>query len=485
MVADVREKNMRILFAASEAAPLVKVGGLADVVSSLPDALIGLGHDVRIAIPGYGGINLNRETATSVRDKFEVKLMDRSEAATLRETRLNGKVPLYMIENDQYFGGKEIYTPNDLERFVFFSRAIFEMLHRLDWQPEVVHCHDWHTALLAMWLKKGNYPGAVIFTIHNLAYQGLFDDGFLHRSGLEQDWESHPAGAPKPPLNFLSQGILWADLVTAVSESYAREIVTPERGEGLDPLLRFRQQDLRGITNGIDYAGYNPKTDQYLPVTFDESSLERRLENKLALQAQANLPRNADIPLIGMVQRLDEQKGFDILGEAIDTIFQQTPAQLVILGKGREHYENMLRQLAAQYPQRLGVFIDFSEALARLIYGGADMFLMPSRFEPCGLGQMIAMRYGALPIVRHTGGLIDTVPEITPDLKSGNGFVFHHYTPEALITAVKKGVEAFGHRAAWRSAMRRVMGLDFSWRASALKYDAIYRETLEKKSSEM
>lgn len=385
-----------------------------------------------------------------------------------------------MIENSKYFGDREIYGRNDPERFLFFSRAVFEILPHLEWQPEIVHCHDWHTALIPLWQKKSSYRYVSLFTIHNLAYQGAFDETFLTDSGLKKYWEDYLPQVPKLPLNFMSQGILWADLVTTVSETYAKEIVTPEYGEGIDPLLRYRHQDLRGIINGIDYEEYNPETDPYIPANYDSSTLERRVINKLILQKRANLPENAEIPLIGMVQRLDEQKGFDILEKAIDPILKETKAHLVILGRGREYYENMVRKIASRYPRQIALFIKFDNPLAHLIYAGCDLFLMPSRFEPCGLGQLISMRYGALPIVRHTGGLVDTVLELSPELDKGSGFVFQSYTPEALITAVKKAVATFRNKKeAWQRARQRVMKLDFSWQASAKKYENLYQESIE------
>jgi starch synthase len=474
---------MRILFVAAEASPLAKVGGLADVIGSLPNALARLGHDVRIIIPQYGAINTGQYPLTTVKDKFEIEIMGKIQPASLNVTTLGDKVPAYLIESSQYFGGEAIYSENDLERFLFFSRAVFEILPQLDWQPEIVHCHDWHSSLLVMELKKARYPGATIFTIHNLAYQGAFDETFLTESNLKKDWGDYPADAPEPPLNFMGQGILWADLVTTVSETYAREIVTPEYGEGLDPLLRYRQKELLGIVNGIDYAEYNPETDPYLPANYDWSTAERRVKNKLALQEKASLPQDAHVPLIGIVQRLDEQKGFDLLDKAAAPILGETGTQLVILGRGREYYENMLQQIASEYPKQVALFIAFDNPLAHLIYAGCDMFLMPSRFEPCGLGQLIAMRYGALPIVRHTGGLVDTVLELTPDLAKGSGFVFQDYTPEALETAAKKGIAAFRNKEAWHRARQRVMKLDFSWQASARKYEAAYHKALADKKA--
>ncbi len=470
---------MKILFVGAEVAPLAKVGGLADVMGSLPKALIELGHDVKVLIPRYGCINTSQITA--VGDSFAVPVMGRQESAVIQATSINnGAVPVYMVDNKTYFGGNTIYSDNDLERYLFFSRAVVEVLPKLDWQPEIVHCHDWHAALVVMMLKK-LYPSyASVFTVHNLAYQGFLDETFLQRAQLKEYWDNYPAGAPKPPFNYMSQGILWSDLVTTVSETYAKDIITAEFGVGLDHLLRYRQDDLLGMVNGIDYEEYNPQTDPHLPANYDSASLDRRVVNKLGLQKRANLPQDVEIPLIGMVQRLDEQKGFDILEKAADRILKETHAQLVILGGGREHYENMVRQIAARYPQQMAVFTAFDNPLAHLIYGSCDMFLMPSRFEPCGLGQLIAMRYGAVPVVRQTGGLVDTVAPLSPDLQKGSGFMFREYLPESLFLVVRAAVEVFKNRDAWRQVQQRVMKLDFSWQASAAKYEAAYRKVLRK-----
>lgn len=428
---------MKILFVAAEAAPLVKVGGLADVVGSLPKTLTDLGHDVRIIIPKFGCIDVSRKPV-AVKGDFTVPIMGRTEPATLKLTTINDKLPLYMVENGGFFDGNTVYSNNDLERFLFFSRAVVEILPKLDWQPDIVHCHDWHTALAVMWLKKFHYPYASIFTIHNLAYQGLFDEAFLFRAQLKEHWDNCPSDVPKPPLSFMSQGILWADLLTTVSETYAKEIVTPEYGMGLDSLLRYRQKELLGIVNGIDYDEYNPENDPWIPAKYSASSIEKRFINKLALQKRANLPQDSQIPLIGMVQRLDEQKGLDILGGAAASILKETGAQMVILGRGREHYENMLRQIATNYPRQMALFTGFDDPLAHLIYSGCDMFLMPSRFEPCGLGQLIAMRYGAIPIVRQTGGLVDTVPALSPGLKKGEVLSFGIICRKACSWSLKR-----------------------------------------------
>ncbi|HEU65905.1 MAG TPA: glycogen synthase [Chloroflexi bacterium] len=466
---------MRILFIASETFPLAKVGGLADVTSSLAIALRNIGHELYLILPKYGSI---KTPAQDIQGKDSGKVgtisfMGYSEPVNLKKTMLKGKIPVYLVENQRYFGVEEIYGQGELERFLFFSLIIPDIISRLDFCPDIIHCHDWHTALTPLWLKKARIGLPCIFTIHNLAYQGSFDQQFLQRSGLSSIWHKYiPADAPRPSLNFMSQGILLADLVTTVSPTYASGILTPQYGERLEPLLNYRRNELYGILNGIDYDEYNPATDPSLERNYDSTTIETRAHNKLALQRKGGLPQNTDIPLLGMVSRLDEQKGIDLLLQAIDRFIAETRAQLVILGEGREHYHKLLAEAALKYPERLSVFIANDARLARLIYSGCDIFLMPSRFEPCGLGQMIAMRYGAVPAVRHTGGLADTVKDIAE--KNGNGFVFQNYAVREMMEAIKRAEESFYQRTEWQNLMRRNMELDFSWKASASKYEEVY-----------
>jgi starch synthase len=465
---------MRILFIASEAFPLAKVGGLADVTSSLAIALQDSGHEPCLILPKYGSI---KAPVQDIQGKsVAVSLIGHSEPATLKKTMLKGRIPVYLVENDDYFGTEEIYAQDELKRFLFFSLSIPSIISQLDLRPDIIHCHDWHTALTPLWLKKAKIALPCIFTIHNLAYQGPFDRQFFLRSGLSSVWQEYiPVGAPGPSLNFMSQGILLADIVTTVSPTYASEILTPQYGEGLEQLLSYRRNDLYGIVNGIDYDEYNPATDPYLERNYDSTTVERKVDNKLALQRKSGLPQNSDVPLFGMVSRLDEQKGIDLLLQAIDPFIIETRAQLVILGEGREHYHKLLSEAALKYPDRLAAFIDYDARLARLIYSGSDILLMPSRFEPCGLGQLIAMRYGAIPVVRHTGGLVDTVKDVAEG--NGNGFVFQNYTVLEMLEAIKRAEESFYHRAEWQNLMRHNMKLDFSWKASARKYEELYLRT--------
>jgi starch synthase len=467
---------MKVLFVAAEAAPLVKVGGLADVVGSLPRALNELGHDVRVMMPGYGVIDMARLSATTVIDGLNIPQAGR--AVSLKLAELSSRLKIYLVDSPGFSGSRFIYGRDDLERFLLFCRSVVDALQRLDWRPDIIHCHDWHTGLIPLLLKAGNHDYPLIFTIHNLAYQGNFDSEFMDESGLKSLWELRPPEAPEPTLSFMSQGILWADMVTTVSETYAEEILTPEYGVGLDYLLRYRQDRLTGIVNGLDYDEFNPETDSFIPSKYGASKLDKRIRNKLVLQKRACFKEDTATPLIGMVSRLDEQKGLDILDAGLDVLFKKEKCQLFILGQGREEYHNLLKQAAKRYCEQLAVFIEFDEQLSHLVYAGSDMFLMPSRFEPCGLGQLIAMRYGAVPIVRHTGGLVDTVQDLAPDLSGGSGFVFKEYSPEALLAAIDRALHSYRNKA-WRSVIERIMALDFSWQASARKYESLYRKVLE------
>jgi starch synthase len=473
---------VKILLVAAEASPLVKVGGLADVVGSLPKALNKLGHDVRVMLPQYGIIDLAKYNLSPVISNFDVQIFHTKKPAALGMTDLYDELKIYLVGNKEFFGSKNVYGGNEAKRFFFFDRAAVEAMSKINWQPDIIHCHDWHTALIPMWLKKINWNGGLIFTIHNLAYQGSFDNLFLSASGLDQDWHKRPEDIPEPPLNFMSQGIIWADMITTVSENYAREVVNPECGMGLDTLLHYRRDKFVGIINGIDYEEYNPSTDHFIAANFDSSSLGSRVINKLTLQKQLGLPEDIDTPVIGMVSRLDEQKGFDIVIDSIALLFEKTQAQLVIVGQGKEQYHSLLKKAAIKYPHRLAVSIGFNEALGHLVYAGCDMFLMPSCFEPCGLGQLIAMRYGAIPVVRHTGGLVDTVEDLSADLGNGNGFVFRGYNVKSMLDAVKRAVDTYKEKESWQRVMRRIMSLDFSWQNSARKYEAVYQNVLRLKN---
>ncbi len=452
------------------------------MTSSLARALMHLGHDPCLILPRYGSITAPVEDVPG--SGFPVSFMGSREQVALQKTTLEGGIPVYLVQNENYLGACQIYDREELKRFLLFSTSLPEAIARLGLRPDVIHCHDWHTALAPLYLRQAGAEAPCVFTIHNLAYQGPFDREFLLQSGLSTTWQEHtPSEAPEPGLNFMSQGILLADFITTVSPNYASEILTPHYGEGLERLLHYRRNELCGITNGIDYDEYNPATDPHLARNYDSDTIPGRVDNKIALQKECGLPQEYGVPLFGMVSRLEEQKGIDLLLQAIDRFITETGSQLVALGEGREHYQRLLGRLALQFPDRLSVFTGYDERLGRLIYGGADMLLMPSRFEPCGLGQLIAMRYGAVPVVRHTGGLVDTVHDVAQD--DGNGYVFQGYTVPELLQAVKRAEAGFYDRDDWQSLMRRNMNLDFSWKASAGKYEEIYllaRDTFRARS---
>ncbi len=477
---------LKILLLAAEVVPFAKTGGLADVAGALPKAIRALGHDIRVAMPRYGRIDPGRFQLQEVLSPFDVPIHHTTEPARLLQGTIGGDVPVYLVDNARYFGREGIYMyPDDADRFIFYCRAVLEALKHLDWQPDVIHCHDWHTAIVPNWLNtlyKDDpfFAGVVtVYTIHNLAYQGIFGYRVLEIAGIDEwGFQYHPEMADlNEVVDLMARGIYWADLVSTVSETYAHEILTPEYGERLDPLLRDRRDRLFGILNGIDYETVNPATDPHIAAPYDAATLERRLENKLALQREARLPEEADIPLIGIISRLTDSKGFDLLGGAIDHILD-LGLQLVLMGTGDQHYHDLFSRMVQQYPRQMAIFLTFNDSLARRIYAGSDLFLMPSRFEPCGTNQMIAMHYGSVPIVRATGGLADTVQDFDPRTGQGTGFVFKPYDRWMLFAAIVRAAETFKHRDVWRQIQLRGMSADFSWDRSARRYVDLYRRAI-------
>jgi starch synthase len=473
---------LRILFVSAEVAPYAKVGGLADVAGSLPRALRALGHDVRVIMPRYGRVDPARHGLHPAHGGFSVSVPHADEPAGLWITSLDGGVPLYAVESERYFARDAIYEyQDDGERFLFFCLAVLRAMEELGWQPDIVHCNDWHTAIIpnllrATWQDNPFYAEtATVFSIHNLAYQGIFERRLLCMAGLGGDLAPSHLGEGPGLVNLVSRGILYADVVTTVSPTYAREILTPEYGEGLDGVLRARQERLFGILNGLNTDQFDPATDPHLVTPYDLHSLERKVENKLALQREGGLVPDPSIPLAGIVSRLAKQKGFDLLEPILGPLLDEAGLQMVLLGTGDEHYQGFFRRVAERYPGQLAIVLGFDVGLAQRIYAGADLFLMPSRYEPCGLGQMIAMRYGTVPVVRRTGGLADTVADYSPQTGEGNGFVFERYTPHACFVALLRAMEAFRRPAEWRLLQHRGMEADYSWGVSARQYVEVYR----------
>lgn len=478
---------LKILLTSAEVVPFAKTGGLADVAGALPKALEELGHDIRVAMPRYGRIDPEKFQLKRTIDRLDVPMNHFSESVGVLEGKLGKDIPVYMIDSPNYFNREGIYGyQDDGERFVLFCRATMEMLKVLNWKPDIIHCNDWHTAIIPNWMATIYRSDpffadtATVYTIHNLAYQGVFGYRILEIAGIDEYGFVYPQISELAnAVDLMGRGILFADIVTTVSETYAKEIRTSEFGEKLDPLLRDRADVLYGILNGVDYEEQNPATDKYIAKNYDIDSLDAKLENKVALQKEANLPQDPDTPLIGLISRLANQKGFDILGRSIDHLLDLTNVQVVLLGTGDQHYHEMFSNLARQFPQKVSVFLTFNAALAQKIYAGTDMFLMPSRFEPCGLGQLIAMRYGSVPIVRATGGLADTVEDINPARGYGTGFVFKAYDRWALFAAVIRALETYRYKDIWRTIQERGMRADFGWQTSARKYVSAYERALE------
>ena len=472
--------SLKILCLSAEVAPFAKTGGLGDVAGSLPKALRALGHDVRVVMPAYQ--SLEAKGRAGELDAMPWTLNVPLGIGALRvpagvfQSQLPGSdVPVYFIAQRSLFDRPEIYGyADDPYRFSFFSRAALDLTLALDWRPDIVHAHDWHTAPAVTWLATAGqaddrYRGLPsLFTIHNLAHQGRTHWGLLDYLGVITHGLVEEGYGE---VNFMARGIYHATLINTVSPTYAREIMTKEGGAGLDGLLRYRHYDVHGILNGLDDDAWNPAANKNLAQHFDADHLEDRLENKRALQARLGLPQKDDVPLAAMVSRLDWQKGLDIVGHVIHLLLNgyAGDAQFVVLGTGAQHYEDMFAHLASYHHDKMSAVLTFAGELAPLIYGGSDLFLMPSRFEPCGLGQLIAMRMGSVPVVRATGGLADTVQD------GVTGFTFDDYSADAFWNALQRALYIYNvDRASWRQIQRNGMTTDFSWGRSANGYQQLY-----------
>lgn len=472
---------MKVLFLSAEAAPFVKAGGLGDVAGSLPRALATLGHDVRVAIPGYGAIDWARFRPEK-RGQFAVPKVVGAERAEVWETS-HGGVPVYLLTGPPIPRDSRIYggsIEEDGPKFLFFSVAALEACRELSWRPDVVHANDWHTGPAVYRLATQGpadpfFRGtATLYSIHNLPYTGRGAARFLGEWGFgpSEALQLLPEWARD---SLLGLGLATADVLTTVSPTYAREIRTPEGGHGLDGTLRARSDRLYGVLNGIDTEAWNPATDPALPARFDAGTLDDRRANTAALRADAGLEPDERALLLGMVSRLDWQKGFDIALPALRR-WLDSGGQLVALGTGDGGIERELATLELGWPGRASVRLRFDPPCARRIYGGADALLVPSRYEPCGLTQMIAMRYGAVPVARRTGGLADTITDVGDP--GGTGILFDGYDPPSVTHALDRALRVYAHRDQWMELQRRGMATDFSWNRSAVEYEALYREAL-------
>ena len=477
---------MRILFASSEVAPFAKTGGLADVAGALPKALQGLGHDIRVVLPKYRLVDTARFELRKVLPRLVVPIAGTVETCAVWEGR-NGSVPTYFIEQDDYYDRDGLYQaggrdhPDNAERFAFFSRVVLEMTRALDFFPAVYHCNDWQTGLVPTYLRNTyrvdpEVAGAgVLLTVHNLGYHGLFKPAAMAVANLGSDLFT-PFGVEfYGKVNFLKAGLVFSDRINTVSRKYSQEIQTEEFGHGLDGVLRARARDVRGILNGIDYDEWHPSRDPFIAARFSKDDLTGKAACKADLQRIFGLPQRADVPLLAVISRLAEQKGIDLVAESLDAILG-LDAQFVLLGTGEPALHEAFEAAKARHPSRVGLKLGFDVALSHKIEAGADMFLMPSRYEPCGLNQMYSLAYGTIPIVRATGGLDDTIQPFEPESGAGTGFKFAETSADALLASVRDAVVFYRQREPWRRLIENAMACDFSWNRSAKEYEALYHE---------
>jgi len=491
--------RLKILIASPEVAPFAKTGGLADVCGALPKALAKSGHQVKVILPRYQMVDESKFKLSELQTNFpQIPLGEKTRNISVKSyTPASHQVEYLFVVNDEYYNRKELYKDpstgfdyedND-ERFILFARATLEILKAMKWQPHIIHANDWQSALLPAYLKTVygedsffNHT-ACVFSIHNLAYQGNFPRSTFGKIGV-----SETLFYPTSPfefwgkVNFMKAGISYADVITTVSETYAVEIQSSsEFGFGLEGVLRTRNQDLYGITNGIDYEIWSPEKDKLISYNYSVEDLSGKRKNKELLLKLCHLPPlPGDVPLIGIISRLVDQKGFDLLAQISDRLLS-LDLQMIILGTGEERYHRLFEELKKKYPRKISVNLRFDNPLAHLIEAGCDMFLMPSRYEPCGLNQLYSLRYGTVPIVRKTGGLADTIENYDPRTGEGTGFVFKNYDAFELLDTIKLALKVYEDKPAWVKLMKNGMKKDFSWEASAGKYVEVYRKALRKR----
>lgn len=476
----------RILFAASESVPFIKTGGLADVVGSLPKNFNTEEFDVRVILPKYACMKGEWKDKLEYITNFYIDYNWKSRYVGIFRLVLDG-VTFYFVDNEEYFSGPTPYSSDpiwDIERFGFFSKAVLCILPVIDFRPDVIHCHDWQAGLVPVYLDHFRFDNdyyrgiRTVMTIHNLKFQGVWGTKDVQMiTGLPDYYFAPDKLEAYKDANLLKGGIVYADKVTTVSNSYAGEIQMPFYGEGLDGLMRARNNCLSGIVNGIDYDEYNPETDCHIPYHYNvESFRKQKVKNKTALQEELGLPKDPKTMMIGMVSRLTDQKGFDLVAYVMDELCQDE-VQFVVLGTGDARYENMFRHFAWKYPDKVSANIYYSEAMSHKVYAACDAFLMPSLFEPCGLSQLMSLRFGTLPIVRETGGLRDTVEPFNEYEKTGTGFSFSNYNAHEMMNTVRYAEHVYyDKKRDWNKLVERAMTKDFSWKTSAKQYEKLYNE---------
>jgi starch synthase len=484
-------EEVRVLFLSPEVVPFAKTGGLADVAGALPGALKRLGADVRLVLPLYRMVREKDLDMRSVLEDLKVPIGNEKLTANILESQTEDGVPVYLIEREDMYDRPNLYGTaegdyyDNLERFTFLAHACLKFSERISFRPDVIHCHDWQTGLIPA-LIKGPYADVpffsdirCVFTIHNLGYQGLFSAEKLPLTGLSEGQFVHPEGLEYwGKISLLKAGIVYSEAVTTVSPTYAKEIQTSEFGLGMEGILYRRRANLHGILNGVDYRLWDPSRDSHLPADYSPGKMAGKFRCKRSVIQEMNLdPALQKSPMLGMISRLDAQKGLDLLVRIIGDVLT-LEVGLVILGTGDEEIQDAIREAAERHPGRVGVKLGFDEPLAHRIMAGADIFLLPSRYEPCGLTQMYALKYGTVPVVRATGGLHDTITEYDPDTGEGYGFKFGPYEPGAFLATIREAVSRFEDSKAWKELMANGMAADFSWDRSARSYLDLYRSIL-------
>ncbi|MCM3126727.1 glycogen synthase GlgA [Paenibacillus provencensis] len=477
---------MNVLFAAAEGHPFIKTGGLADVIGALPQALRKNGVDVRVVLPKYKGIHDRYREKMEPVTVTDVYVGWRKQYCGVERLVHNG-VTFYFLDNEYYFGRDGIYGyMDDGERFAFYNRAVLEVIPLLDFEPDVIHCHDWHTGMIPL-IKMAHYDHLpeyqsirTVFTIHNLLYQGIFPYEVHHDLlNLHDRYFTMEGVEYYGNLNFMKAGLVYSDHVTTVSPTYAEEIKTAHYGYGLDGLLRSLGGKLSGIVNGIDTDSYNPINDKDLAAVYSPADMKQKQKNKAALQQELGLPVRPEVPVIAMVTRLVESKGLDLVCRTLDELLYYDDVQFILLGTGEHAYEHWFYEAGLRHPEKMSAQIRFNEGLSRRFYAGSDLFLMPSMFEPCGISQLLALQYGSIPIVRETGGLNDTVQAYNEFTGEGTGFTFTNYNAHDMLYTIRRAMMFYDRKDHWQKMMSNAMSGDYSWGVSAQAYIDIYESLMK------
>jgi starch synthase len=494
MLGDLMEKPLRVLLATPEAVPFAKTGGLADVAGALPKFLRSLGCEVKLVMPYYRMVRESGLPLEYLGEEIEIPMSDETVTADIYQGHLTPEIPVYFIGREEYFDRAYLYnTPkgdyfDNAERFIFFSKAVLILLQHMPLPCDIIHVNEWQTGLIPAYLKSIYQQNpffsrtATVFTIHNIAYQGIFRKEKFSLTGLPSSLYSPEGIEFWERINLMKSGIVYSDVINTVSRKYSEEIQTPEFGYGLEGILRKRKHDLYGILNGVDYHDWNPAQDSHLVAHYDLTDLTGKEKCKKDLLREFNLPSSLErLPLLGMISRLADQKGFDLLAEILDQLFT-LDVGFVLLGTGEKKYHDLFAEAARKYPQKAGFRIAYDDELAHKIEAGVDFFLMPSKYEPCGLNQIYSLKYGTIPIVRATGGLDDTIVDYNPATKKGTGFKFKRYDAEEFFDQIKRALEIYRQPTHWKQLLRNAMSSDFSWQRSAEAYIQLYQKALAKRN---